>query len=126
MTKMMLKFGIAPTLPIGQGALAASSQSGMSMMNQTSLQSGMSMLNQSLNQNPMGSIMQLGTKLSEDTSQGLPGYGNIGSGSTYENFASKGAAIDSPFGSRTEKVLNSFLQNPVLKGEDTENDLVSN
>jgi hypothetical protein len=63
--------------------------------------------------------------LSEDTSQGLPGYGNIGSGSTYENFASKGTAIDSPFGSRTEKVLSSFLQNPVLKGEDTENDLVS-
>jgi hypothetical protein len=124
MTKMMLKFGIAPNLPIGQGALPASLQSGMSMMNQSSLQSGMSMMNQSLNQNPMGSIMQLGTKLSEDTSQGLPGYGNIGSGSTYENFASKGTAIDSPFGSRTEKVLSSFLQNPVLKGEDTENDLV--
>lgn len=112
MTKMMLKFGIAPNLPIGQGALPAS------------LQSGMSMMNQSLNQNPVGSIMQLGTKLPEDTSQILPGYGNIGSGSTYENMPSKGTPIDSPFGSRTEKVLSSFLQNPALKGEDTElNDL---
>lgn len=112
MTKMMLKFGISPSLPVGQGALPVSFQSGMSMMNQ------------SLNQNPMESIMQLGTKLPEDTSQGLPGYGNIGSGSTYENFASKGTPIDSPFGSRTEKVISSFLQNPVLEGEGTElNDL---
>lgn len=114
MTKMMLKFGIAPNLPIGQGALPVS------------LQGGMSMMNQSLGQNPMGSIMQLGTKGPEDTRQGLPGYENIGSGSTYESFASKGTPTDSSFSSRTEKVISSFLQNPVLKGEDTElNNLVS-
>lgn len=112
MEKMMRKFGIASNLPVGQGALPVSFQSGMSMMNQ------------SFSQNPMGSIMQLATKLPEDTSQILPGYGNIGSGSTYENMASNGTPIDSPFGSRTEKVLSSFLQNPALKGEDTElNDL---
>ncbi|XP_040987219.1 uncharacterized protein LOC121235065 isoform X1 [Juglans microcarpa x Juglans regia] len=108
MTKMVLKFGIAPNLSIGQGALPVS------------LQGGMSMMNQSLGQNPMGSIMQLGAKGPEDTRQGLPGYENIGSGSTYESFASKGTPTDSSFSSRTEKVISSFLQNPVLKGEDTE------
>lgn len=112
MTKVMLKFGISPTSPIGQGTL------------QASLQGGMSMMNESLNPNPMGNIMQLGTTLPEHTSQGLPGFGNIGSGSTNENFASKGSPNDSPFGSRTEKVISSFLKNPVLEGEDTElNDL---
>ncbi|KAB1216021.1 hypothetical protein CJ030_MR4G008905 [Morella rubra] len=114
MAKMMLKFGVAPNLPIGQGVLPASMQSGISMMNQ------------SINQNPVGSIMELGTKLPGDTSQGLPGYGNISSGSTYENFASQGTPTDAPFG-RTERVIHSFLQNPVLEGEGTKlNGMVRN
>lgn len=110
----MLKFGIAPNLPIGQGALPVS------------LQGGMSMVNQSLGQNPMGSAMQLGTKGPEGTHQGLPGYENIGSVLSY-NLASKGTPTDTPFSSRTEKVISGFLQNPVLKGEEETklNNLVS-
>lgn len=113
MTKMMMKFGIAPKLPIGQGA---------------SWQGGMSLWNGSLSQNPMGSIMQLATKLPDQhTSQDLPGYGNKTIGSSHETFLSKNTSVDSPFASRTEQVINSFLKNPVLKGEESEpNEVVCN
>ncbi|PQM40830.1 uncharacterized protein Pyn_12283 [Prunus yedoensis var. nudiflora] len=83
-TKMMVKFGVAPNLAIGQGALPSSLQRAIGIVNDPS------------SQNPMGSSMQLATKLPDHKSQGLPGYGN------------------------TEKVLSSFLQNPVLKGEESE------
>ncbi|KAL5551365.1 hypothetical protein UlMin_001541 [Ulmus minor] len=105
MAKMMMKFGLAPKLPIGEGALPSSLQGGRSMMNNP--------------QNPMGSIMQLGTKVSDQTSQGLLGYGSKSSGSNYGNTMSQNSSIESPFGSRTEQVLNSFLQNPILKVEES-------
>ncbi|PON97878.1 hypothetical protein TorRG33x02_064680 [Trema orientale] len=102
MTKVMMKFGIAPNLPIGQGALP-------------SLQRGMSMLNNPSSQNPVGSIMQLATKLPD-----APGYESRSTDSSYANTMSKSTSTDTAFGSRTEKVLSSFLQNPVLKGEGSE------
>ncbi|BFG31287.1 hypothetical protein CerSpe_175610 [Prunus speciosa] len=107
-TKMMVKFGVAPNLAIGQGALPSSLQRAIGIVNDPS------------SQNPMGSSMQLATKLPDHKSQGLPGYGNTGTDSAYENFTSKSSPVDAPFGSRTEKVLSSFLQNPVLKGEESE------
>lgn len=93
---MMMKFGIFPNLPIGQGALPSSLQSAMGTSNDRS-------------QNKMGSNKQLSTKLTDYTSQGLPGYGRNGAGSP----------VDTPFGSRIENVLSSF-QNPLLKGKDSE------
>ncbi|KAH0974118.1 hypothetical protein GBA52_016017 [Prunus armeniaca] len=107
-TKMMVKFGVAPNLAIGQGAIPSSLQRAIGIVNDPS------------SQNPMGSSMQLATKPPDHKSQGLPGYGNTGTASAYENFTSKGSPVDTPFGSRTEKVLSSFLQNPVLKGEESE------
>ncbi|XP_018507809.2 uncharacterized protein LOC103966906 isoform X2 [Pyrus x bretschneideri] len=62
MTKMMMKFGIFPNLPIGQAALPSSLQGAMGTLND-------------LSQNKMGSNTQLSTKLTDYTSQGLPGYG---------------------------------------------------
>lgn len=118
-TKMMIKFGIAPNISLGQGTLPASLQSGMNMLNQPSNQNPMNMLNQPFNQNPMGSIMQLGTAVPSPTFQGQPSDGNLSIGSSN---ATKG--LDTAFGTRTEKVLTGFLQNPVLKEEGTElNDL---
>ncbi|KAA8522175.1 hypothetical protein F0562_012848 [Nyssa sinensis] len=96
-TEMMKKFGLSPNLSLGQGMLPASLQSGMSMINEPSIQ------------NPMGSIMQLATK--------VPDASNAGS--TYETFASNSPPIDSSYGSRTEKVIGNFLQNPILKDEDS-------
>ncbi|XP_031398739.1 uncharacterized protein LOC116209277 isoform X2 [Punica granatum] len=112
MTKMMSKFGMGPNLPIGPGALPGS------------LQGGMSMISGPLSQSPMGNMMQLGTKSLDNTSQTLPGYGNMGF-SSYQSIASS-SSPDLSVESRTEKVLSSFLQNPVLKQEDDTklNDLV--
>ncbi|PRQ18354.1 hypothetical protein RchiOBHm_Chr7g0205091 [Rosa chinensis] len=108
MTKMMTKFGIAPNSPILQGAVPSSLQSGIGIMNDSS------------SQNSVGNIMQMATKPPDYATQGLPGYGNKGTGSTYDNFPSTSSPVDTPFGSRTEKVLSSFLQSPVLKGEESE------
>ncbi|KAL6183488.1 hypothetical protein ACLB2K_044899 [Fragaria x ananassa] len=108
MAKMMTKFGISPNLPILQGAIPSSLQSGIGVMNDSS------------SQNPVGNIMQMATKPADYATQGLPGYGNKGTGSTYDNFTSTSSPVDTPLGSRTEKVLSSFLQSPVLKGEDSE------
>ncbi|XP_015867083.3 uncharacterized protein LOC107404625 [Ziziphus jujuba] len=113
MTKMMMKVGIVPNLPIDQGAISSS------------LQGGMNIINASSTQNPMGSIMQLATKQTDDTSQGMLGHGNKTTGSVHETFMSKNTSADSTFGSRTEKVINSFLQNPVLKREENETNEVA-
>lgn len=107
MTKMMSKFGMGPSFPIGPGALPGS------------LQNGMNMMSGPLSQSPMGNMMQLGTNSQDNTSQMLTGYGSLGS-SFYQSFASS-SSPDLSAGSRTEKVIGNFLQNPVLrKGDDTE------
>ncbi|XP_044484524.1 uncharacterized protein LOC123210314 isoform X2 [Mangifera indica] len=103
-TNLVMKFGMSPNLSVGQGVLPMSLQTGMGLTNETS------------NQNPIGNIMQLSSKIPEHTSQVLPGYGNMDTGSTFEKIAYKSTPVDASFG-RTEKVLSSFLQNPVLKEE---------
>lgn len=100
--KMMIKLGIAPNLSIGQGALPMSLQSGMSMLTESSIQ------------NPLGNITQLARKLPDQTSQSL----YVSSHSSSESSTSKGS--DTSFGSRTEKVISSFLQNPILKEDGTD------
>ncbi|XP_059638871.1 uncharacterized protein LOC132281158 [Cornus florida] len=106
-TKMMMKFGISSNSSLGQGILPASLQGGMSMINDPS------------NHNPIGSIMQSATKVEDHTSQGLAKDGNSNAGSTYENFESKSPYPESSYGSRTEKVIGSFMQNPILKDDDS-------
>lgn len=100
--KMMIKLGIAPNLSIGQGALPMSLQSGVSMLTESSIQ------------NPLGNITQLARKLPDQTSQSL----YVSSHSSSESSTSKGS--DTSFGSRTEKVISSFLQNPILKEDGTD------
>ncbi|KAK8285108.1 hypothetical protein V6Z12_D08G202600 [Gossypium hirsutum] len=55
---------------------------------------------------------------SDTTSQGLPGPGNTSRGSAYQKLSSE-SPNETSFGTRTEKVLNSFLQNPLLKEDET-------
>ncbi|XP_030471094.1 uncharacterized protein LOC115689240 isoform X1 [Syzygium oleosum] len=115
MTKVMTKFGMAPNLSIGQGAFPASLQGGLNMTNMPS------------NANQIGNPMQLTPKLPGSISSGLPGLGTMGLGSSHESFSATSFPkdLDPSVTSRTEKVLNNFLQNPVLKQEDSElNDLV--
>ncbi|KAE8690207.1 Dynamin-like protein [Hibiscus syriacus] len=67
---------------------------------------------------PIHPSMKIVSKLADPTSQGLPGPGNMSRGSAYEKESSK-SPTETSFGTRTEKVLNSFLQNPVLKEDET-------
>ncbi|KAF2282726.1 hypothetical protein GH714_043555 [Hevea brasiliensis] len=106
MTKMMAKFGMAPNLSIGQGALPMSMQSGLSTVNGPSIQ------------NPLGSITQLATKLPDQTPESMHGYGSMIPHSSYENSTPTSSIVDTPFGSRTEKVISGFLNNPILKEDD--------
>ena len=94
MTKVMMKLGITPNLLFGPTF-------------PTSLQSRIGMGNTPPNPFSIGSPNQ--------SSEGLPRSQPIGSAS--ENIALNSNVVDSNFGSRTEKVLNDFLQNPLLKGE---------
>lgn len=62
---MMAKFRMALNLSIGQGTLLLAMQSGLSAANGPPIQ------------NPSGSIMQLATKLPDQTHEGMHGYGKI-------------------------------------------------
>ena len=113
MTKLMMKFGMAPNLPFSETwGFPESFQSGLTTTNEPSIQSS------------LGNMKQMLSKLPDPTSQSLHGPGNMSRGSAYEKISSKSPTVTS-FGSRTEKVLNSFLPNPVLKEDETRlNELV--
>ncbi|KAI8534626.1 hypothetical protein RHMOL_Rhmol10G0105000 [Rhododendron molle] len=102
-TKMMMKFGIAPNLSLDQGLIPASLQSSIMPSNQ----------------NPVGSIMQLATQAPDHTSQSFATGGNLSAGS-FETFASKKPPLKPSYGSRTEEVIGSFLRNPLLGDEGSE------
>ncbi|EEF30599.1 uncharacterized protein LOC8267951 isoform X2 [Ricinus communis] len=111
-TKMMTKVGMSPNLSISQGGFPMS------------MQSGISTLSGPLIQNPLGSITQLAPQLPDQTSQSMHGFGNMSPRPSYGNSASISSLGDTPFGSRTEKVLSSFLQNSMLKEDNTNLDEV--
>ncbi|AES94332.1 hypothetical protein MtrunA17_Chr5g0399691 [Medicago truncatula] len=98
MTKMMIKFGITPSLPFNLGVLPASLQSATGAVSS-------------------GSVTQLAAKSADQLSQGLAGTQPMNIGLAFDKTAVKDTSVDSTYGSRTEKVLNNFLQNPLLKGE---------
>lgn len=98
MTKVMMKFGLTPSLPFSPGAFPSSLQSVTSTVS-------------------TGSMMPLVTKSADQLSQGLAGSQAMNIGLAFDKTAIKDTAVDTTYGSRTEKVLNNFLQNPLLKGE---------
>lgn len=94
----MMKFGVTPSLPFNPGALPASLQSATGAVSS-------------------GSVTQLAAKSADQLSQGLAGTQPMNIGLAFDKTAVKDTSVDSTYGSRTEKVLNNFLQNPLLKGE---------
>ncbi|GFQ00071.1 mitochondrial inner membrane protein oxa1 [Phtheirospermum japonicum] len=74
----------------------------------TSLQTGTSMVKEPSPENPAGSISPLVKTLSNGTFNG-----NIRDGSSEP----KSASVNTQYSRRTEKVLNNFLTNPLLKEE---------
>ncbi|XP_008465884.2 uncharacterized protein LOC103503467 isoform X8 [Cucumis melo] len=103
MEKVMTKLGNNPSLPISQGAVPVS------------LQSASSMTNASENEHPIASIRKIAKEVPGTALENLSGYRDMSKGSTLQN-----ALSSRSYGTRTEKVIDSFLQNPVFKGEDTE------
>ncbi|KAG7011490.1 hypothetical protein SDJN02_26396, partial [Cucurbita argyrosperma subsp. argyrosperma] len=91
MEKLMTKFGNNPSLPISHDAVPAS------------LRSATSITNVSTDEHPIASIR----KFAKEVPETAP-----------ENQSGKSPSSRS-FGTRTEKVIDSFLQNPVFKGGDT-------
>ncbi|KAJ4950368.1 hypothetical protein NE237_027200 [Protea cynaroides] len=121
MVILMTKFGIVPGLQVGQNVLRSSLQSSMSMIRETSMQ------------NPIGNIIQSASETLEHTSQGLPRVGTLKNpksegtlnvGSKYEAFTSKGASVDTFLGTRSEKVVSSFLQNELAGPLHSENNVL--
>ncbi|GMI63958.1 hypothetical protein like AT4G17540 [Hibiscus trionum] len=106
MANFMMKFGMASNSPFSEGAFHTALQSGLTTTNEPS-------------QNPFGNMKHIVSKLADPTSQGLPGPGIMSRCSASEKNSPK-SPTDTSFGTRTEKVLNSFLQNPVLKEDGTD------
>ncbi|XP_004148359.1 uncharacterized protein LOC101209798 isoform X1 [Cucumis sativus] len=102
MEKVMTKLENNPSLPISQGAIPVS------------LQSASSITNASENEHPIASIRKIAKEVPGTAPEDLSAYLDT-KGSTLQN-----ALSSRSYGTRTEKVIDSFLQNPVFKGEDTE------
>lgn len=104
-SKMMMKFGVAPDLSIGQGLLPASMQSSMTVV-------------QGAARDPLGSVAHFGKKIPDMKNQGPAGDGKVNT--VIENFRSEDVHSKFSLGNRTEKLINGLLQDPVLRGENTE------
>ncbi|CAI0532929.1 unnamed protein product [Linum tenue] len=78
---------------------------------------GISLASGPTSNSPATPITQLGGNFPDLSLQGLPGSGKVNRHSTYTTQASEMGLADSSF-SRTEKVLSSFLQNPMLREND--------
>ncbi|KAL8106946.1 uncharacterized protein LOC141670532 [Apium graveolens] len=107
MTTMMEK--VAPNVSTTEGSLPESVQSGMS-----------SLPNSPGIQNPFGNFSQLGKNIPDSISSG---FSNLNSQTAS---LSKSSALHTSYGSRTEKVLDSFLKSPALKGEDRDSNRLLN
>lgn len=107
MTTVMEK--VAPNLSTTEGILPASVQSGMS-----------SLPNNPAIQNPFGNFSQLGKNIPDSISSGLSNSNSQTASS------SKSSPQHTSYGSRTEKVLDSFLKSPALKGEDRDSNRLLN
>ncbi|CAI0533093.1 unnamed protein product [Linum tenue] len=105
MTTVMMKLGGVPNMSAIQGGLPIS------------LPGGISLASGPTSNSPATPITQLGGNFPDLSLQGLPGSGKVNRHSTYTTQASEMGLADSSF-SRTEKVLSSFLQNPMLREND--------
>ncbi|XP_057518611.1 uncharacterized protein LOC130799510 isoform X1 [Amaranthus tricolor] len=104
-SKMMLKFGGASSLSIGQGLLPTSVQSSMTVIKGST-------------QDPLESIVKLGKTLPDTSSQVHAGDGKLNVG--FERFRLEDVPSKLSPGTRTEKIINGFLQDPILREENTE------
>ncbi|XP_074329823.1 uncharacterized protein LOC141667295 isoform X2 [Apium graveolens] len=113
--EMMMKFAIAQKMSSVQGILPASVNSGITMLNDTKNKSAIESIKEMAKSVPEN-ISPLGLSPDAVKSQTVPAY---------KTLSSKGLPSEGPYGSRAEKVIDSFLKNPVLNSEDNKvNDVI--
>ncbi|KAL9275009.1 hypothetical protein AKJ16_DCAP22012 [Drosera capensis] len=103
LSQLMVKFGVAPNISLDQNILP------------TSLQSGIGAISRPAIQNQLAKTTELGSKAPFTTSSDQLMEGNSSMISAFQNLGIQGAPSQSSFGGRSEKLINSFLQNPELK-----------
>ncbi|GAB2252424.1 hypothetical protein Droror1_Dr00005271 [Drosera rotundifolia] len=103
LSQLMVKFGVAPNISLGQNVLPTSLQSGIGAISQPSIQ------------NQLANMTELGSTTPFTTSSDQLVEGNSSMISAFQNLGIQGAPSQSSFGGRSEKLINSFLQNPELK-----------
>ncbi|KAK1262567.1 hypothetical protein QJS04_geneDACA018384 [Acorus gramineus] len=105
MVKMMVNLGMMPDMSNIKSIVPGSIQSSMGMLGQTPDV-----------QLSTGNVMQLASKIAGST---LQSSRNDGRGTAeYSGQSFLPSTTEKPLSSHTEKVIHSFLQNPILKGED--------
>ncbi|XXG43749.1 hypothetical protein AAC387_Pa01g3717 [Persea americana] len=115
--KMMVKLGILPSFPFDQSNIPGSLQSGVRLISGTS---------DSNLQSSVTNIMQLVTKTAESMPHGPSKDGSSNVVPKQESFSLKGTPSEASVGSRSEMVIRSFLQSPILKTDETEhNDMAA-
>lgn len=107
---MTTKLGIAPGISDSGSSVPGFLQSSMQISGGNSVGNV---------QRPVGNIMQSASKTTESTLLDQKRDGSLHTHSKHESLASNGTP-DVALGSHSEKVISSFLQNPILKTEDTE------
>ncbi|GAB2300812.1 hypothetical protein Dimus_034845 [Dionaea muscipula] len=107
LNQLMAKFGVAPNISIDENILPTSLQSGLTSISRPSMQ------------NQLASTTELGSKVPFTTSSGQPVENNWSTTTAHQNIGSQGDPLQLHFKSQSEKLINSFLQNPSLK-EDSE------
>lgn len=103
-----MKFAIAQKMSSVQGILPAS------------VKSGITMLNDAKDKSAIGSIKEMAKSVPENISLLSLSQDAVKSQTVpaYKTLALKGLPSEGPYGSRAEKVIDSFLKNPVLNSED--------
>lgn len=106
--KIMMNLGITPSLSSVQSVIPGPLPSSISMLSGTS---GRNL------QTSTGTVLDLASKTAGSTFQYSTSYESFNQNPT-ENYESKETPSEISLGTRSEKVINTFLQNPPFKNEE--------
>ncbi|KAK1305927.1 hypothetical protein QJS10_CPA10g00993 [Acorus calamus] len=105
--KMMVNLGMIPDMSNIKSIIPGPIQSSMGMLGQTPDV-----------QLSAGNVLQLASKIAGSTSQSSSSKDDGRGTAEYSGQSFLPSTSEIPLGGHTEKVIHSFLQNPILKGED--------
>ncbi|XP_008798823.1 uncharacterized protein LOC103713605 isoform X6 [Phoenix dactylifera] len=109
MSKIMMNAGSVPGLPSASSVIPGSAQSSNTMLSGA--------FNKKV-QSSSGSVLDLESKTTGNTFQPARFDESPHQEPTYNSYESKGTLSEKSIGSRTEKVINNFLQNPLFRNDE--------